>query len=286
VVTTAAGRTKGEERSPDDEGGRTPPGPPAVTARDPEDREPEATTRQAAIALVREAAHRILRERIDALGVNASGAYGHYTALLDEGALVRPYDLAALDLVLAEVPALASYHEIGSGIGILPFLLALNGVRSVGIERDRRRHETALAIWHDLRGRTPAAENCRLVHGSFASALADLDTLDSIAIFTDFVSTQSDNELAAIHDGLKRYRYVLVDLHRFCVKRDFPDEQRALVRRMNSLGLTCQKEINDPIANDYALALFRNEAHGQANRLAGVWTRVVGMWRERGMAVR
>src|SRR5207245_1821505 len=102
-----------------------------------------------AVELVNYRAASVLSARIDTLGVYGSGAYEHYDRMLQQGSLVSPADVAAVTMValLKKTASFEACHEIGSGLGTLPFILALEGYNVVGIEADSRRHETAQAIW-------------------------------------------------------------------------------------------------------------------------------------------
>ena len=155
--------------------------------------------------------------------------------MLQKGFSLPPHEVTALEIVRQQVPRLAAYHEIGSGIGTLPFLLALNGFPAVGIECDRRRHETALAIWRELSTLAEVGKPaCRLVFGRFPATAARYDAADALAIVTDFVTTQSPQQRQAIIDGLRRYPYVLLDLRRFCHVREESAAQRELLGELES----------------------------------------------------
>ena len=212
-----------------------------------------------ALELVRETTAAVLAQRIDALGVRGSGAYEHYSDMLKRGFPIPHHELIALQIVRRQAPQLSAYHEIGSGIGILPFLLALNGFPAVGIECDPRRHETALAIWRDLSAKAKAGKPaCRLVLGRFPFEEAKYDRSDALAILTDFVTTQTPKQMQAIFDGLRYYPYVLLDLRRFCLIREESETQLELLRELGEHGFTQLAEIAP--ATDCAFVLLRNEA--------------------------
>ena len=234
------------------------------------------------VELVRETIGQVLGRRISDLGIRGSGAYEHYSAKLQLGFPIPNYELAALDIVQHEVPSLAGYHEIGSGIGSLPFLLALNGLRSAGVERDRRRHDTAVAIWQQLAALSGVAEgDCRLINGSFPRALRRLDASQSIAIVTDFITTQTPQQVAAILTGLCRYRYVLLDLRRFCIRRETREAQLTLIDELRARGFAPPMETSDPAGNDYTLALFRNQSPARRCLVRAALSRVVVRWRRK-----
>ncbi|MGD9880572.1 MAG: hypothetical protein AB7F22_27905 [Reyranella sp.] len=196
--------------------------------------------------VIRDATVKVLGERIRLLGVARSGAYEHYQLQLSNGFPIPPGEAAILDLVRLRFPQMRSYHEIGSGLGTLPLMLAHDGFASVGIERDERRHLTATAILRELSEHLPSIEsNCRLIGAAFPDAIADLDVSDSMAILTDFVSSQSPQDYVRLCHCLARYRYVLVDLQRFCIKRDSEAEQERLIEELTSYGLSPRDETID-----------------------------------------
>src|ERR1700760_3932580 len=73
----------------------------------------------------------VLTERIRLLGVAKSGAYEHYNLQLSNGFPIPAGEFAVLGLVREQFPHLRSYHEIGSGLGTLPLMLAHDGFASV-----------------------------------------------------------------------------------------------------------------------------------------------------------
>lgn len=229
------------------------------------------------VELVREVVGEMLGERIARLGIKGSGAYEHYSEMLRLGFPIPAYELAALDIVRRKLPRLQTYCEIGSGIGALQFLLALHGLPSVGIERDRRRHKTAAAIWRELAARVGVAKSeCRLIYGSFPGAGARVDLSGSIAIVTDLVTAQTDKERIAILDGLLRCRYVLLDLSRFGVKRDTQEAQLALLDELLAAGFPSPLETFR--GSDYAFALFENPSAGRRCRAFDI-RRMFTPWR-------
>lgn len=196
--------------------------------------------------VIRQKTVQVLSERIRLLGIDRSGAYEHYNLQLLNGFPIPPGESAILDLVRRRFSFLRSYHEIGSGLGTLPLMLAYDGLASVGIERDERRHLTATAILRELSADLPQIEsNCRLIGAPFPDAVTDLDVSDSMAILTDFVASQTPKDYVRLCQGLAQYRYVLLDLQRFCIKRDFPHEHEQLLEELGSYGLSPTAEIID-----------------------------------------
>lgn len=208
--------------------------------------------------LVNDTAIEVLSKRIETLGEQGSGAYAHYSRMLQQGRLASDAELTAFEMIgqLRQAEAIEACHEIGSGLGILPFLLALDGFRSVGIESDARRHDTAQAIWQELKALTGAdGEACRLVRSRFPALPRGVETRRSVAVLIDFVTTQTDGQVQAILGGLQRYPYVLVDLRRFCVVRATAADQQTLFERFRADGFEL---VSSRDAADAVLALLRN----------------------------
>ena len=226
-----------------------------------------------AVEVVRETSAKVLHERIDALGILGSGAYQHYAKMLERG-----FDLTSAESVLGIIQSKALafdfYHEIGSGLGTVPFLLALNGYAAMGIECDRRRHDTAEAIWQEIcREESVDQTSCRLICARFPSLPRHFDPAVSMAILTDFTSTQSADRLEAILQALRRYPCVLVDLRRFCVVRNTTEEQDALLGTFSTNGF----EVVDHTIKeaDSAFALLRNKELEVQDGRASMWRRLL-----------
>lgn len=219
-----------------------------------------------ALELVRETTATILAQRIEKYGVRGSGAYNHYKEMLDRGFPIAPRELFVFDFVSREMPDLKSYHEIGSGIGTLPFLLALNGFPAVGIECDKRRHDTAVAVWQVLRRKVARGTSCRLVHARFPAGAFRYDSANALAIITDFITTQTAEQRSEILAGLRAYPYVLMDLKRFCTQRDDAAAQRELLDELATHGLKAAGDVS--ASADSAFILLRNDAIVQRRRFA------------------
>ena len=219
--------------------------------------------------LVRQTTVRVLDERIRLLGVDRSGAYEHYKAQLSLGFPIRAGELAILKFVRERLPKLRSYHEIGSGMGTLPLMLACENLTAVGVERDEKRHLTALAILRELSDAVPQVEgNCRLIGGSFPDVVSDLDVSESLAILTDIVATQTPRDAARFGHALARYRYVVMDLQRFCTKRDSAEEQDRLIEELDRCGLSAREEIAD-LDSQGRYMLFESRVASEKRPLPG-----------------
>jgi capsular polysaccharide transport system permease protein len=218
---------------------------------------------------VRRVTVQVLKQRVELLGVDRSGAYEHYNLLLSRGFPLPGYDAAIPELIRGHLPGLRSYHVIGSGLGTLPLLLACDGFAAVGVERDEPRHLTATAILQALTREFPGPENnCRFIGAEFPAAVLDIDVSDSLAIVTDFVSTHSPGQFAALCQGLARYRYVLMDVQRFCSKRTTPDEWAALIGELSGYGLEVAPESID-LGSEGCYRLFESRSVAERMSMRG-----------------
>lgn len=217
--------------------------------------------------VIRQTTIRVLSERIRLLGIDRSGAYEHYNLQLVRGFPIPPCEIAILDLIRRRLPNLRSYHEIGSGLGTLPFMLAHDGFAAVGVERDERRHLTATTILRELSAHLPHLDsNCRLLGAEFPDAVADLDVSDSIAILTDIVSFQTPENYVRLCQVLAQYRYVLIDLQRFCIKREEKKDQDQLVEELAGYGLSpCPEVIN--LESEGYYRLFESKLAGEHRQM-------------------
>lgn len=219
--------------------------------------------------LVRQTTVRVLDERIRLLGVDRSGAYEHYKLQLSLGFPIRAGELAILKFVRERLPKLRSYHEIGSGLGTLPLILACENFAAVGLERDEKRHLTALAILRELSNAVPQIEGmCRLIGGTFPDVVSDLDVSESLAILTDIVATQTPRDAARFGHGLARYRYVIMDLQRFCTMRNSTEEQDRLIEELDRCGLAAREEIAD-LDSQGRYMLFESRVASERRPLPG-----------------
>lgn len=215
---------------------------------------------QEAYELVRRVTVQVLRQRVGLLGIDRSGAYQHYNILLERGFPFPSFDIAIPELIRRALPDLRSYHVIGSGLGTLPLLLACEGLPAVGVERDEPRHLTAMAILQGLAPKSPGLENnCRFIGAEFPAAVADIDVSESMAIVTDFVSTHAPASYVALCQGLARYRYVLLDLQRFCQKRENAREWDELIAELSRVGLAATAEVID-LGSEGCYRLFESQS--------------------------
>jgi hypothetical protein len=198
-----------------------------------------------AAKIVNDVANRVMAARIERMGEAGSGAYNYYRARVARGQLVADYELKVAAL-LHDLPAFRNCYEIGSGIAVLPMLLALSGYEAIGIEGDRRRRAAAGEVYDALRRRRPELPlRCELIAGRFPDVVADRDLSQSIAVLTNFVATTSEEQLQSMLDAFGRFAAVLIDVDRFTQKRETDEERHLLLSRFEAAGLKNAKPIMD-----------------------------------------
>jgi len=77
--------------------------------------------------------------RVEELGVDGSGRYPHYRAILDQNAIISTRERRAFELISAYVPSYAVYAVLRAGLGELALLLAASGRRVIAFEAQPNR---------------------------------------------------------------------------------------------------------------------------------------------------
>jgi hypothetical protein len=172
----------------------------------------------------------VVRQRIATMGEDASGTYRFYAARAELGTVFAEYDILMTTLLLEREQQFAAFHEVGTGIGQLPFLMAACGLTVVGIESDVRRAACAHVLHDVVRAADPAsAGRCRIVNGAFP--VAGLSPDGAMAFSTNLVIGGTSDIHHTIMAGLKRYSAVIFDVDRMFLKR-MTDADRAQVFQM------------------------------------------------------
>jgi len=68
-------------------------------------------------------------QRLSALGPERSGLYDRYRQLLDQGEIVRPRDTKLLQIILKQFADYDRYYVLKAGLGALPLMMALAGLK-------------------------------------------------------------------------------------------------------------------------------------------------------------
>ncbi|MGH6980329.1 MAG: hypothetical protein ACREFC_03905, partial [Stellaceae bacterium] len=164
-----------------------------------------------------------MHARVAALGEEGSGAYNFYGSRLRQGIAFLPYEVALLDaLIEARLPA-ARIDDVGCGWGQFVMLLAWCGARTLGYENDRLRYATARELLETLGNEASAFRRVSLSRRRFPPRVIGLGVENRLVITTNIVTDLADEVEQRTIRGLRRYRYAVVNLDRFCRMRG-PDD--------------------------------------------------------------
>lgn len=217
---------------------------------------PSATTKSAsdwsransdlAAILVAIASHRLHR-----LGEIESGAYNYYASRLRAGWIFTEYDLAIAAALVEGKLAFDAVHEVGAGFGQLALLLAWNGIKAIGFERDPRTFATARLLWDAIKliepeagsrarivetvfppqpdfgylGRFGVSPDLRLEGDRFPPDNDFADTAGSLVLATNLAVTLSPERQQEVVRAMRAYRYALIDVDRFFGQATRPQER-------------------------------------------------------------
>ena len=198
-----------------------------------------------------------LTARIAELGVDGSGAESHYASLAARGSLLPKHDLRAAQILLSQFAARHAVHEIGSGVGMLPLLLAALGVPALGIERSQRRYDASRAIAAAVaRYRQAALAPHDFLLGRFPECIDGVDLSNKVSVITDFTCTMTAEERQELMWALRGYGAVLLDLDRFVRRIGSPEERQELIAEFRRLGFAAIYDAE--ISADFAFVLMVN----------------------------
>jgi len=152
---------------------------------------------------------------VERQGVAQSGAYNFYDFRLRQRKVFLEYELALAQKLLSCELEIEHVHEVGSGFGQLVFLLGWNGFKAAGFELDQPRAKTGEALRSVLTLIEPELmRNITLHRHGFPSDSVPVPSR-SLVLTTNFAVTSTPEAQMAIVKGMRRYRYVLIDVQRF-----------------------------------------------------------------------
>jgi SAM-dependent methyltransferase len=173
-----------------------------------------------------------LAERLATMGEDASGLHNYYARKLRHDALLGECDLHALQMLRRRVGQFRRVWEVGSGVGQLTAMLALDGHEVVAIDRDSRRHAAMTAALDVLERHDPAARKrvaTRL--GSFPAVLDETDDVRADAVLVlGCTFTATEPESRAFTDALPRFTFGLIDFPRLFTETANSGEWRERAR--------------------------------------------------------
>jgi hypothetical protein len=167
---------------------------------------------------------------------NVPGLGAYYTARAAKGETLAPYELKIAEQILSLHP-LERIYEVGSGLSLLPVLLAAAGHHAIGIERDQTRIAVARDLVEHLTHELDfPADQIELWGGVAPQALAQVDGRGAGIIFTNITATISEEDISEVIERAAKFDVAIIDLSRFFVVRD-EAAQAQLLDRLVASGL-------------------------------------------------
>ncbi|MDQ2860665.1 MAG: hypothetical protein M3T55_08065 [Pseudomonadota bacterium] len=181
---------------------------------------PELTA-AADVARINAGAGRLAMARAADLGSEGSGVTGFYGPRAQEETLLQPSEILCAAFVEQRMSGVHGVYEIGCGLGVLTTLLAMRGMRAIGVERNGARLATAEAIAESLLATPPEGGRARrFLKGVFPKALRKEAKLNaSVALVTNLLGTASAEQQEGFVRGLRSFGAVLIDVQRFYARR-------------------------------------------------------------------
>jgi hypothetical protein len=177
----------------------------------------------------------LMRYRMAQLGVDASGAFRFYEYRLQSGRVFSECELMVAQAITAQGLAIDEIHEIGCGWGQLVFLFAWHGYRTTGFELDNKRFAGASYLHRILMRIDEERAGRATIRNEFFPP-ARPPAPRCLALATNLVTRHPSFVEEQILWGLRRYRYAVIDIDRFCYQRR-PDERPAFLSRAGDAGL-------------------------------------------------
>jgi hypothetical protein len=178
----------------------------------------------------------VMRYRVEKLGVDASGAFNFYRSRLEANRVFCDYEIQLVGKIFERLTAIDEIYEIGCGWGQLVFLLAWCGYDATGFEIDSRRFLGA----EFLRKVLGQVDEDRVMHArlrnEFFPPLDRPQSNCSVVVATNVVIGNPELFEEQMLWALRRYRYAIVDVDRFCRLRQ-PDERPAFIASVERTGL-------------------------------------------------
>lgn len=170
--------------------------------------------------------------RLEEMGEIESGLYDYYARKLHHDALLSECDLRALAVLRRRAGQFRRIWEIGSGVGQLTAMLALDGHQVVGVDPDRRRYAAMEDVLGVLERYDPLARTLVTTRSSpFPAALDDKEDVSDDAILVLGCTFTADKAgYCTFENALPRFVFGLIDFPRLFTSTTRRDEwrQRAL----------------------------------------------------------
>jgi predicted O-methyltransferase YrrM len=161
---------------------------------------------------------------------NERAAIGYYEARARHREVLAPYESVIARALLGQ-PRFDAIVEVGAGIAALTICLALNGARSVGVEKDAHRARIAQSLLERMSATHPEiASLCEIRHAAAPAGLRGIASQNSALVFTNIAGSIPPPDLDELIALAAGFRAVVVDLSRFFEPRDRPAQASLLDR--------------------------------------------------------
>ncbi|MBY0320968.1 MAG: hypothetical protein K2X72_19760 [Reyranella sp.] len=180
--------------------------------------------------------------RVMELGVDPSGLFDHYKAILDGGHIANRRGVSDLAHVIGQsLPRFDAYHVLRSGLGELAFVLSAMGLRVLACEANTQRFAAVEAGVQALEREAPEiAQQIAALHEAVPSAPPGDNVLCIAHHLMGFSADQEDAVLAL----LSRYDAVLIEPRLFLHLRPTIAEQDEAVEAIRRRGFTFIREFS------------------------------------------
>jgi hypothetical protein len=206
----------------------------------------------------------MMRYRVQRLGAGLSGAYNFYQARLEADRVFADYEIQLAGEIIERLGPIDHIYEIGCGWGQLVFLLAWCGYATTGFEIDTRRYNGARVLQGVLRQIDEDRGALAQVRHEAFPPLDAPELNRNLVISTNLVVGSPRLVEEHMMWGLRKYRYAIVDVDRFCRPRR-PDERAAFIACLEQTGLRNAGLFYDAGAGGHFYA-FEGDATIQAVR--------------------
>lgn len=166
--------------------------------------------------------------RLEEMGEVESGLYNYYARKLHHDALLNECDLQALAVLRQRAGQFRRVWEVGSGVGQLTAMLALDGHQVVGVDPDRRRYAAMADVLGVLERHDPLAR-ARITTRSdpFPAALGDKeDVSDDAILVLGCTFTADEAGYYTFENALPHFVFGLIDFPRLFTATTSRDEWR------------------------------------------------------------
>jgi len=183
-------------------------------------------------------------ERLGRMGLEESGLYAHYAALLDQGTVVGITNELAAQLVVDFLPGFDRYVTMNSGLGELPFILASSGLAVIAMENQPMRFRAMEEGRSHLQCADPlAAARCDVQRGHFPDVPPGARTL---MVGPNTLMEHKREDEAAMARRFSAFDSLLVNPRLFLRIRESMDDRLDAVRLIESVGFELKADYPYP----------------------------------------